>query len=63
MKVPGQLVIWKENAIYWRSDLYVGKETNTDFGVDGDHAPSLNGTAYFLTYNLDAEEVYVTYGV
>ncbi|KAH0984197.1 hypothetical protein GBA52_011374 [Prunus armeniaca] len=41
----------------------VGKETNTDFGVDGDHAPSLNGTAYFLTYNSDAEEVYVTYGV
>ncbi|XP_008230137.1 PREDICTED: G-type lectin S-receptor-like serine/threonine-protein kinase At4g27290 isoform X1 [Prunus mume] len=62
-KVPGQLVIWKENAIYWRSDLYVGKETNTDFGVDGDHAPSLNGTAYFLTYNSDTEEVYVTYGV
>ncbi|PQQ01506.1 G-type lectin S-receptor-like serine/threonine-protein kinase [Prunus yedoensis var. nudiflora] len=62
-KVPGQLVIWKENAIYWRSDLYVGKETNTDFGVDGDHAPSLNGTAYYLTYNLDADEVYVTYGV
>ncbi|PQQ01510.1 G-type lectin S-receptor-like serine/threonine-protein kinase [Prunus yedoensis var. nudiflora] len=62
-KVPGQTFIWKENAPYWRSDLYIGKQTNTAFDVDGENAPSSNGTAYFLTYNFDADEVYLTYGV
>ncbi|ONI18603.1 hypothetical protein PRUPE_3G225900 [Prunus persica] len=33
------------------------------FDVDGENAPSSNGTAYFLTYNFDADEVYLTYGV
>ncbi|CAL2249574.1 unnamed protein product [Prunus armeniaca] len=62
-KVPGQTFIWKENAPYWRSDLYIGKRTNTAFDVDGENAPSSNGTAYFLPYNFDADEVYLTYGV
>ncbi|CAL8139821.1 unnamed protein product [Prunus armeniaca] len=53
----------KENAPYWRSDLYIGKQTNTAFDVDGENAPSSNGTTYFLTYNFEADEVYLTYGV
>ncbi|CAL9013895.1 unnamed protein product [Prunus brigantina] len=48
-KVPGQTFFCKENAPYWRSDLYIGKQTNTAFDVDGENAPSSNGTAYFLT--------------
>ncbi|KAK9924632.1 hypothetical protein M0R45_032990 [Rubus argutus] len=38
-------------------------ETNTAFTVDGENEPSTNGTAYFLTYNIDADEAYLTYGV
>ncbi|XP_034197069.1 G-type lectin S-receptor-like serine/threonine-protein kinase RKS1 [Prunus dulcis] len=33
------------------------------FDVGGENAPSSNGTAYFLPYNFDADEVYLTYGV
>ncbi|VVA35917.1 PREDICTED: G-type lectin S-receptor [Prunus dulcis] len=62
-RVPGQTFFWKENAPYWRSDLYIGKQKNTAFDVGGENAPSSNGTAYFLPYNFDADEVYLTYGV
>ncbi|PRQ52929.1 putative protein kinase RLK-Pelle-DLSV family [Rosa chinensis] len=54
--LPGQAYIWKENAPYWRSGTFFGKETKTNFGISTENS-------YFLTYNFDANEDYLTYGV
>ncbi|KAM5580808.1 hypothetical protein ABKV19_010159 [Rosa sericea] len=51
-KVPVQGFIWKETTPYYRSSVYVGKDTRTEFQNTG-------GTALFLSYNFDVDEIYV----
>ncbi|KAK9932428.1 hypothetical protein M0R45_019666 [Rubus argutus] len=55
-EVPFQTFIWKETTGYSRSSIFVGKDTSTVF-------QNQDGTAYFLSYNFDADEVYITYSV
>ncbi|KAL6140061.1 hypothetical protein ACLB2K_058362 [Fragaria x ananassa] len=47
---PLQGIIWKETLPYFRSSVFIGKDTKTEF-------PS--GSPFFLSYNFDIDEVYV----
>ncbi|XP_008341949.3 G-type lectin S-receptor-like serine/threonine-protein kinase At1g11330 isoform X1 [Malus domestica] len=53
-KVPLQLIIWKGNATYWRSAVQFGKEVKRYFR---------NQSGGFLSYNFDANEIDLTFGV
>ncbi|PRQ55811.1 putative protein kinase RLK-Pelle-DLSV family [Rosa chinensis] len=53
-KVPVQAFIWKETTPIQRSPLYIGKDIRTAFQNPG-------GTAFFLSYNFDVDDVYLTY--
>ncbi|XP_009350305.3 receptor-like serine/threonine-protein kinase SD1-8 [Pyrus x bretschneideri] len=53
-KVPLQLIIWKGNATYWRSAVQFGKEVKRYLR---------NQSGGFLSYNFDANEIDLTFGV
>ncbi|KAL6135313.1 hypothetical protein ACLB2K_067541 [Fragaria x ananassa] len=55
-QVPLQGFIWKETLPYCRSAVYVGKDTRTEY-------PDIGGSALFLSYDFDADEVYVVISV
>ncbi|XP_021815591.1 G-type lectin S-receptor-like serine/threonine-protein kinase At1g11330 isoform X2 [Prunus avium] len=55
-KVPRQIITWKENATYWKSAVYFGKDAKTYF-----RNPS--GTFFFIAHNIDIDEIYFSYGV
>ncbi|XP_040371494.1 G-type lectin S-receptor-like serine/threonine-protein kinase At1g11330 isoform X2 [Rosa chinensis] len=54
-KVPVQAFIWKETTPYYRSSVYIGKDTA--------HFQNPGGTAFFLSYNFDVDDVYLAYSV
>nr|XP_011460133.1 PREDICTED: G-type lectin S-receptor-like serine/threonine-protein kinase B120 isoform X1 [Fragaria vesca subsp. vesca] len=51
-QVPLQAFIWKETLPYSRSTVYVGKDTRTEY-------PDVGGSALLLSYDFDADEVYI----
>ncbi|CAL8139769.1 unnamed protein product [Prunus armeniaca] len=55
-EVPRQIITLKENATYWRSAVYFGKDAKTYF-----RNPS--GTFFFIAHNIDIDEIYFSYGV
>ncbi|XP_061996004.1 G-type lectin S-receptor-like serine/threonine-protein kinase At4g27290 isoform X1 [Rosa rugosa] len=55
-KVPVQAIVWKETTPYYRSSLYIGQDTRTQF-------QNSVGTAFFYSYNFDVDEVYIAYSV
>ncbi|XP_050384050.1 G-type lectin S-receptor-like serine/threonine-protein kinase At4g27290 [Argentina anserina] len=52
--VPVQGFIWNETTPYFRTSVYVGKGTTTEF---------LAGTATFFSYNSDDDEIHGVYSV
>ncbi|KAL6140062.1 hypothetical protein ACLB2K_058363 [Fragaria x ananassa] len=57
-QVPLQSFIWKETLPYFRSAVFIGKDTRTVFQIPG-------GAAIFFSYNreTDADEVYGVFSV
>ncbi|XP_008230178.2 PREDICTED: LOW QUALITY PROTEIN: G-type lectin S-receptor-like serine/threonine-protein kinase At1g11330 [Prunus mume] len=55
-EVPRQIITLKENATYWRTAVYFGKDAKTYF-----RNPS--GTFFFIAHNIDIDEIYFSYGV
>nr|XP_011461960.1 PREDICTED: putative G-type lectin S-receptor-like serine/threonine-protein kinase At1g61610 [Fragaria vesca subsp. vesca] len=51
-----QCFIWNKTTRYWRSSMFVGKDTRTVF-------QNTSGTAFFLSYNFDVDDVYLSYSV
>ncbi|KAL6140063.1 hypothetical protein ACLB2K_058364 [Fragaria x ananassa] len=55
-KVQVQCFTWNKTTRYWRSSIYVGKDTRTAF-------QNTSGTAFFLSSNFDVDDVYLSYSV